>query len=96
MDYRKLRLWIYSALVAAGPLVTFYGIADTNEVALWLGLGGTLLGVPAGTTAIANINPPAGRYVAGEGGETVEIEDLDGGGAVEDLLVDDAPGKYGE
>lgn len=56
-DHKKLRAWIYSILVAAGPLVTFYGIASADEVVLWLGLGGTVLGVPAGTLAVSNLTP---------------------------------------
>lgn len=57
MDYRKIRLWFYSVAIAAGPVLTFYGLMDTNEYALWLGVGATILGVPTGTTAIANLNP---------------------------------------
>lgn len=56
-DHKKLRAWIYSLIVAAGPLVIFYGVASADEVALWLGLGGTVLGVPAGSTALTNLNP---------------------------------------
>lgn len=57
MDYRKLRAWIYGVLVAAGPLASFYGLLTNEEIVLWLGLGGTLLGVPAGTVAAANLTP---------------------------------------
>lgn len=56
--YRKLRVWVYGVALSAGPLVTFYGLMDSNEYALWMGLGATILGTPIGTTAIANINPP--------------------------------------
>lgn len=55
-DHKKLRAWIYGVLVAAGPLVTFYGIASADEVVLWLGLGGTVLGVPAGSLAVTNLS----------------------------------------
>lgn len=52
---RKTRKWIYRCLAAAGPIVVFYGVATAEEVALWLGLGGTILGTPAGTMAAANV-----------------------------------------
>lgn len=54
-DHKKLRGWLYGVIVAAGPLVTFYGLASADEVALWLGLGGTILGVPAGSLAVSNL-----------------------------------------
>lgn len=55
-DKKKLRAWIYGIIVAAGPLVVFYGIATADEVALWLGFGGTVLGVPAGSLAVSNLS----------------------------------------
>ncbi len=54
-DHKKVRVWIYGVLVAVGPLVTFYGVASVDEVALWLGLGGTVLGVPLGSLALSNV-----------------------------------------
>ena len=54
-DHKKVRAWIYGVLVAAGPLITFYGVATADEVVLWLGLGGTILGVPAGSIAVSNL-----------------------------------------
>jgi hypothetical protein len=51
----KVRAYIYSVAVAAGPLVLFYGIASAEEVALWLGLGGTVLALPS---ALALANTP--------------------------------------
>ena len=49
----KARAYIYSVLVAAGPVVLFYGLLSAEEVAVWLGLGGTILS-PAGILARAN------------------------------------------
>lgn len=50
----EFRLWLYRVLAAAGPLVVFYGLATSEEVALWLGVGATILGTPAGALAAAN------------------------------------------
>lgn len=72
MDFRQVRKYIYTILVAAGPLVTFYGLADANEVALWLGLGATVLGVPGGGLALANLNPKEEEFEA-----TPDIDDGD-------------------
>lgn len=49
------RRWLFRALAAAGPLVTFYGLATAEEVALWLGLGATILGTPAASLASVNV-----------------------------------------
>lgn len=57
IDWRAVRAWLYSAIVAAGPLVIFYGLASSDEVALWIGLGGTLLGSSAGAVAVSNLTP---------------------------------------
>lgn len=51
----ELRLWLFRILAAAGPVVAFYGLATNEEIALWLGLGGTILGTPAGALASANV-----------------------------------------
>lgn len=51
----EVRAWLYRILAAVGPLVVFYGWASSEEVALWLGIGGTILGTPAGTVAAANV-----------------------------------------
>jgi len=56
---RNLRIYFYSLMIAAGPLVTFYGFASAEEVALWIGAGGTALGLPAGTVALKNLTPKA-------------------------------------
>lgn len=51
----KVRLWVFRSVAAAGPLVVFYGLATSEEVALWLGLGATILGTPAASLASANV-----------------------------------------
>lgn len=51
----KVRLWVFRSVAAAGPLVVFYGLATAEEVALWLGLGATILGTPALTLASVNV-----------------------------------------
>lgn len=52
----EVRAWVYRVLAAVGPLVVFYGWATADEVALWLGLGGTILGT--GPAALAAVNTP--------------------------------------
>lgn len=52
----KQRAYIYRALVAAAPIVAFYGIATETELALWLALAGTLLG-----NGLAVANTSTGR-----------------------------------
>lgn len=49
----KARAYVYTVMVAAGPVVMFYGLMSAEEVAVWLGLGGTVLS-PAGALALAN------------------------------------------
>lgn len=49
------RLWLFRCIAAAGPLVTFYGLATAEEVALWIGLGATILGTPAASLAAVNV-----------------------------------------
>ena len=49
----RLRAWIYGVLIAAGPLAVFYGIATTQEVALWLGVAASALG-----NGLALVNTP--------------------------------------
>lgn len=51
----EARLWLFRCIAAAGPLVTFYGLATAEEVALWVGLGATILGTPAASLAAANV-----------------------------------------
>lgn len=50
-----VRLWLFRCLGSAGPLLVFYGLATAEEVALWLGLGATILGTPAAALASANV-----------------------------------------
>ena len=51
----EIRLWLFRSIAAAGPLVVFYGVATADEVALWLGLGATILGTPAASLASVNV-----------------------------------------
>lgn len=51
----ELRRYLYTILAAAGPIAVFYGLATAEEIVLWLGLGGTILGTPAGTVAAVNV-----------------------------------------
>lgn len=49
----RLRGYIYRCILAAGPLVVFYGLMTAQEFALWAGLGGTVLS-PVAALALAN------------------------------------------
>lgn len=49
----KGRAYIYRVLVAAGPVALLYGLLSAEEIAVWLGLGATILS-PAGVLAAAN------------------------------------------
>jgi hypothetical protein len=51
----RVRAYIYSVGVAAGPLAIFYGLMTSEEVALWLGLGAAGLALPS---ALALANTP--------------------------------------
>ena len=98
---REIRKYLYAVLVAAGPLLSFYGIASENEVALWLGLGGTLLGVPAGTTALSNLNPKTGVTVPEVGVQNVDLDteddpDLDDPEADPEVLDEGDPVREGK
>lgn len=53
----KVRAYIYRCLVAAGPVVLLYGLATAEEIAVWLGLGATIL---APGSALAAANTPKG------------------------------------
>lgn len=61
IDWKSVRAWFYAVMVSAGPIATFYGFLSDNEVALWLGLGGTILGLPTGSTALKNFTPSKGE-----------------------------------
>lgn len=52
----KTRAWIYAIILSIGPIVSFYGLATHEEFMLWAGLGGTILGGPASTLALKNLN----------------------------------------
>jgi hypothetical protein len=45
MPSEATRAWIYRVLTAAAPIATFYGYADEQVIALWLGLVATILGL---------------------------------------------------
>jgi len=49
----KVRAYIYRCLVAAGPVVLLYGLLSAEEIAVWLGLGATVLS-PGSALAAAN------------------------------------------
>lgn len=51
----EIRKWVYRVLAAAGPIVVFYGWMTSEEIALWLGLGGTVLGTTTGALASTNV-----------------------------------------
>ena len=51
----KRRRWLYSVLMAAVPLLTFYGALSEQEAALWAGMVGAVLGL---TTAVAHVPTP--------------------------------------
>jgi hypothetical protein len=40
----KTRAWVYGILIAAGPLLVFYGVFSEAELALWLGVASAALG----------------------------------------------------
>lgn len=48
------RKWIYDVLTILGPVAVFYGLFTGEEVALWLGVAGTLL--QSAGTALARKN----------------------------------------
>lgn len=51
----EIRAWIFRIVIAVGPIVVFYGLMTADEIALWIGLGGTILGTPAASLAAANV-----------------------------------------
>lgn len=57
----KRRAWIYNVVIAAGPIIIFYGLATAEEFALWGGLLATVLGTGPAALARANVNPEAGE-----------------------------------
>lgn len=49
---RSNRVWLYTTGVAFGPVLVFYGVAESAEVSLWSGILMTVLGL----TATVNTN----------------------------------------
>ena len=49
----KIRAYVYGLMVAASPIVIFYGLATIQEVGLWIAFGGVALGV-TNVVALAN------------------------------------------
>ena len=50
----RVRAYVYRVLAAAGPVALLYGWLSAEEIAVWLGLGSTLLATPVGALAAAN------------------------------------------
>lgn len=51
------RKWIYDTLTILGPVAVFYGLLSGEEVALWLGVAGTLLQSAGTVLARKNVTP---------------------------------------
>lgn len=51
------RKWIYDVLTVLGPVAVFYGLFTGEEVALWLGVAGTLLQSGGTLLARKNVSP---------------------------------------
>ena len=51
------RKWIYDVLTVLGPVAVFYGLLSGEEVALWLGVLGTLLQSSGTILARKNVTP---------------------------------------
>lgn len=49
----KIRAYVYGLMLAASPIVVFYGWMNVEEIGLWLVFGGVALGVSNGV-ALAN------------------------------------------
>lgn len=48
------RGYVYRVLIAAGGVLIFYGVATSEEVAIWLGVATTLLNImPAANTTVS-------------------------------------------
>lgn len=45
MPNEKTRAYIYRVLLAVSPLIAFYGLLSTDEIALWLGVASTALNI---------------------------------------------------
>ena len=53
------RAYIYGILLAVGAVVLVYGFVTKEELAVWLALGGAILG-----NGLALANTPSGRHEA--------------------------------
>jgi hypothetical protein len=51
----QVRQYVYRVLAAAGPVALLYGVLTAEQIAVWLGLAGTVLATPAGALAAANV-----------------------------------------
>jgi hypothetical protein len=49
----QFRQWLYTVLLFAVPLLIAYGIIDAVTAALWIALGGAVLGLGTATGAVA-------------------------------------------
>jgi hypothetical protein len=49
----KVRLYLYGLMVAASPVVVYYGLATLEETGLWIAFGGVALGI---SNAVAAAN----------------------------------------
>lgn len=63
----RFRRFIYAALTPIAALLVFYGLLSEAEVALWLGLAGTLLLSGEGAMAAVNAKDGRSEHVAEEG-----------------------------
>lgn len=48
---RRFRRWAFGVLGAAGLVVGFYSLADPEEIAVWAGLIGLVLGLGSGVAS---------------------------------------------
>jgi hypothetical protein len=55
----RTRAYIYGILVALGAIALTYGIVSSEELAVWLGLGGSILG-----NGLALANTDTGKHEA--------------------------------
>lgn len=66
----QLRTWLYGILLAGIPLLIAYGVLDEQIAALWVALGGAVLGLG---TAIAH-TPRTGKHAKNSPLPSVEGE----------------------
>lgn len=51
----EARAYVYKVVLAAGPLLTAYGLVSAQDFALWAGLAQTVLATPALALALSNV-----------------------------------------